>query len=188
MDVSTDIDHHGGGLRLYAGTGVSWDLDADPVRDHALRLSVEALAKLRGFSLAASLYLGWARRLDGRPLDVRWAQLGVLAHATVLIKKRVAIALRYALLENGRGINRAARAHADALIAAAADPDEQDALTAQYALAGLVRRQHEATLGVNVYLIGRSLVWQTDVSYLPTQRTGGHRHDARARSRLQLAF
>ncbi len=186
--VGTDTDWNGGPLRLYTGAGLAWDLDASPVRDFALRAVAELMMKVRHVSLALSGYLGLVRRLDGKPLQVRWAMWGLLAQGSYLIKRKVELSLRYALVERGKGLLHTARTRADDLIAAAL-PADRPALVAQYTDAGRIRRQHEATFGVNVYLIGRSLKWQTDVSWLPTQYTDdGYRHDVRVRSQLQLAF
>ncbi len=187
IDLDTDTDWAGGKLRLYAGIGATWDLDAVPTLDHAARLAAELLIKVRGVSLAASGYLSWARRRGGDRLDLRWAMWGLVARSSVLLAGRVELAARYVVIERGRGLLRDARDRADALIAAA-PAEEQDALRDRYRLAGRMRREHEATLGVNVYLIGTSLKWQTDVSWLPQRIDGELRHDARVRSQLQLTF
>lgn len=79
-----------------------------------------------------------------------------------------------------------AGARADALIAAAA-PEDQAALRQQYAAAGSPRWTQEVAAGLNAYLVGDSLKWQTDFTWLRTV-SGTTGDELRLRTQLQLSF
>jgi hypothetical protein len=188
IDASSDTDWTGGPLRLSAGLSAAWDLDPDPAADLSLRLAPEVLAKLRQLSLGLVLYLGFARR-GGSVTEQRLAMMGALAQLSYLFAQRLELAARYSVIQIDARVADSARERADGLIYAETDIERREALMAQYRDAGKARREHEATLGVNLYLIGRSLKLQTDFSWLAHDEAGGgRRHDLRFRSQLQLAF
>jgi hypothetical protein len=188
IDACTDTDWTGGPLRLSAGLSAAWDLDPDRVADLSLRLAPEVLVKLRQLSLNLVLYLGFARRGES-VTEQRVAMLGAVAQLSYLFAQRFELAARYTVIQIDATVADSARERADSLIYAETDIDRREALMVQYRDAGKARRDQEATLGVNLYLIGRSLKLQTDFSWLAHDEAGGGRsHDLRLRSQLQLAF
>ena len=186
IDTSRDSDRSGGPLRLSAGLSVAWDLDPDRVADLALRLAPELLVKLRRVSLFGAFYLGFARRGES-VADQRLAMMGAVAQTSYFFPRGVELAARYALVHVDGRVAQSARRRASAIIAAAVDEAEREALTHKYRAAGTLRREHEATLGVNLHLIGRSLKLQWDVSWLAHEyQDGASGHDLRVRTQLQL--
>jgi hypothetical protein len=187
IDASTDTDWDGGPLRVSAGVSAAWDLDPDRHADLALRLAPEVLLKLLRLSVFGVFYAGFVRTGDG-VADQRLGMLGAMFQASYLFRERLELALRYAIVQNDPDLLQDARDRARALIAAAADSASRQALEKQYAGVGTIQREHETSAGLNVYLVGRSLKLQTDLSWLAHDTTGGRTHDIRFRTQLQLAF
>lgn len=187
IDLSTDTDWQGGPLRLSTGLSGTWDLDPERYADLAMRVAPELLLKVHGLSAFGVLYLGFVRRGDG-VADQRLGMLGGVIQTSYLIRQRVELSARYALVHILAKIVDDARRRAEQIVAAETDPDEHDALAQQYKRAGQLRREHETTLGVNYYLIGRSLKLQTDVSWLAHDRIDRRHHDFRFRCQLTMTF
>ena len=187
IDPSRDTDWEGGPLRLSAGVSAAWDLDPDPQADLALRLAPEVLLKLLRLSLFGAFYVGFVRTGDGVG-DQRLGMLGGVFQTSYLFREQLELALRYAIVQNDAGLLQDARDRARALIEAATDLQERSALEKRYAKAGTVQREHETAIGLNVYLIGRSLKLQTDLSWLAHDTAAVRKHDLRFRTQLQLAF
>lgn len=155
--------------------------------DLALRLAPELLLKVRHLSFFSVFYLGFVQRGDG-VADQRLGMLGVTFQTSYLFIQRLELALRYSMVHVDSRVAEDARSRAAQIIAAAADSDETAALTKQYGKAGQVNREHEASLGLNVYFIGRSLKLQTDLSWLNHDLLARQQSDLRLRIQLQLAF
>jgi hypothetical protein len=187
IDTARDTDFKRGPAGFHAGISGTYDLDAQSQLEFVARLSPEILFKGRGFSAFLAYQIGWGDRFTvDRPPEV--AMTGLLAQASYLVTKRLELAARYAMANNSQKFREDARMRADALIAAAKDPAEAAALTAQYKKVGTVIRENETTLGLNIYIIGESLKLQNDVSFLLHQYVGQNRDDIRVRSQLLLAF
>ncbi len=187
IDVARDTDFHGGPFRFHVGVSSAYDLNADEELDFTARLAPEFLMKAYGFSLFLAGYLGWGERSMANE-NPELAVIGGLAQASYLFIKRVELAVRYSAVHNMDDFLRDSRLRADSLIAAADDPKEADDLTKQYKKVGSVKNEHEATFGINVYIVGESLKWQNDISYLLHDIDGPNKEDIRFRSQLQLAF
>lgn len=187
IDVRTDTDWMGTGFRFSPALSVAWDLRPDDYQDFALRLSAEMLMKARGWSFFAAAFVGFAPWGDAH-LNQKFAAWGGLAQTSYLIRRRFEISARYAVFQVGADFRNAARRRADGIIAAELDPQAQQLLAEQYVDAGQVKLEQEATVGFNWYLIGASLKWQTDISWLGHSYVGDTGHDIRVRTQLQLAF
>ncbi len=191
IDVGTDTDFAGGSPRFSAGLSVAWDLRPTVHQDLALRLAPEVLFKAFGFSFAALGYVGFVppEGEDSGAERLRLAVAGALVQASYLLMKRLELSVRYAMVTVDKQVRTEARSRADDLIAAESDATKAAALKKQYAGAGITRAEHEATLGINVYIIGRSLKWQTDLGYKATERVSKEtKHDIQFRTQVGLAF
>lgn len=186
IDFKQDTDFKGGGLRLGLGLGLTWDLNPSVYLDQSLRGVAELLLKARFASLHAALYVATARE-DAR-FSQRFAMLGGLVQASYLIQRRWELALRYAVVHFDQRLLDDARRRAGDLINAETDPVARAALESQYDQAGTIAREHEVTLGLNLYLVRNYLKVQLDVSWLGHERAAGLVHDVRSRLQLQLAF
>ncbi len=186
IDTHHDTDFKGGGFRFAATLSLSWDLKPDVIRDQALRAGAELLVKARGASFFAAAYLGTGR--GDRRFSQRLAMIGALVQASYLVRRRFEIALRYALIHFDQSLLDDARQRAGDIIDAETDPDARAALEQQYLTAGINRREHEASLGFNWYIIGSSWKLQTDLSWLGHERASAMVSDIRWRTLLQLAF
>lgn len=185
MSPSTETDWEGGRPRTSFGLSAAYDLDPDPVREPALRLAIEAQLKLYGISTTAIGYLALVP--DGGVSELAGGLYGLLLQGSVLVRKRVELAARYALTAVDGDLRLAARARADQRIAAAKE-SERAALTSQYKEVGKLERDHELTFALDAHLAGRSLKWVNDVSWLVHERTTATLTDVRFRSQLQLGF
>ncbi len=188
IDVSTDTDGEGGGLRGSGGLSAAWDLAPTAAIDMPLRLAAELLLKLRGASLAAAFYLGLFAPAATPEDPAALGLLGVQLQASYLLCSRVELAARYARVDVRGALRRDAQARAAARVAAAADEAARAALEKQYAAAGQLQDEQELTVGANLYLVGRSLKWQNDLTLLFSERPGATRLDLTFRSQVQLAF
>lgn len=188
IDTFYDTDFVGGPLRFSAGISAAWDLDPSPTEDLALRLAPEVLVKVEGLSAFGALYLGWDRSGDSVS-DQRQVMIGGVIQTSYLVTRRLEVSARYAIVHTGDELLDDARARAEQIIAAAKDSAEAQQLLSRYDGAGRRQREQEATVGLNVYLIGRSLKWQTDLGWISrTLRHAGRRSAIRLRSQLHLAF
>lgn len=172
------------GFGLDVGASASVDLHPTIARDFSHALAPELALRLGPLSLAATGYLGLARLTQRAGLALVG---GVLVESSVSIARRVAVALRFARVDRDEALLVDARARADALVAAASG-EQQASLRTQLRDAGALRSEQELTLGVTVSILGPTLVAQTDVSWLETQRTDGAREALRYRVQLQCVF
>jgi hypothetical protein len=188
IDTFFDTDFVGGPLRFSAGISAAWDLDPSPTEDLALRLAPEVLIKVEGLSAFAALYLGWDRAGESVS-DQRQVMVGGVIQTSYLVTRRLEFSARYAIVHTSDELLDDARDRAERIIAAAKDAGSAQQLTARYAGAGRRQLEQEATMGLNVYLIGRSLKWQTDLGWISrTQRDAGRRSSIQLRSQLHMAF
>ena len=175
--TSYDTDFEKREFRFTIGASMVADIRPVEYRDAALRAAFEALMKVRGFSLGGMYYL-LAHETDAE-LDIHGAQL----HTSYLIGDHVELALRYATVMLVQSFREELRDRSATLRAALSDPTDNS-----YLSIGTLQDEHEITFGVNVYVIGRNLKWQTDTSWLLHSLDSGTTHDFRVRSQLQLAF
>jgi hypothetical protein len=187
IETNSDTDFEGGPPRFSAGASVAWDLSPVETQDFSLRLAPEVLAKAYGFSLAGVLYVGYAP--TGSALaDQSFAMIGGLIQGSALVHPQIELTLRYGVVATQESFRDRARQRADGLIAAATDSATQAAQRSQYGEAGLISREEEATVGFNVYLVGRAVKWQSDLSWLGRSLAEGRRNGARFRTMIQLVF
>lgn len=187
-DLGTDTDFTRGPLRLSAGVNVAWDAAPERRRDLSLRLAPELLLKLWGVSFNGILYVAFAQNGDGIE-DQRLAFVGGLVQASYLVLDWLEASLRYAVVHSDAVMRDAARDHARDLLAAASSPQEAEQLQGRLGEAGRLRQEQEATVGVNLYLVGKALKLQNDFSLVMRNLgSSGVRRDLRLRTQLQLAF
>jgi hypothetical protein len=187
IDVGTDTDWRGGPIRLSFGISGTYDFRGQRPYDLDLRLAPEFLLKAYGFSFAGLFWVAWVDTADGGSVP-NTAFLSGLVQTSYLIVKRVELSVRYAIVHITKAITSDARNRADKLIAGETDPIAVEKLTEKYLNVGRHIREHELSFGVNLYIIGRSLKWQNDVSWLRHEYKTATRDDVRFRSQLQLAF
>ncbi|NOZ01268.1 MAG: hypothetical protein GXP54_05190 [Deltaproteobacteria bacterium] len=187
IDTLTDTDFTGGPVRYSVGVSTAWDIRPERAQDLAFRLAPEFLLKAYGFSMSVFANLGLVQMGDGMD-DTRPGLLGAQAQASYLIAGRYELAMRYAFLQVLDALRSDARDRADAIIAGVADPDEKSDLERRYSKAGDLKRRHELSVGINVYIIGNQLKWQSDFAWLPRTTASGTFNDIRFRTQVQLAF
>lgn len=183
IDPRQDTDFTAGDLRLSAGLSAAWDLDPVVTEDLALRLAPEVLIKYRGASLFGVFYLGFDRAsgADADVLDQQLAMLGGLVQASYFFAGQLEVSARWSMVHVDAGLLAAARTRA-----AVTNLQRPGAVNPR---AGTLQREEERGVGFNVYLIGTSLKWQTDLSWLLAGRVDGStRHQLRLRTQLHLAF
>ncbi|MBX3272658.1 MAG: hypothetical protein KF729_20525 [Sandaracinaceae bacterium] len=177
------LDHAGreGALRHAMSFSASWDLAPARGRDFALRLAPELDLELGALRWTLVGYAGWIEDARG---GLALGALGALSVLAWRADRHLALVLRYARVHVTRALRDDARAHADAVHATMDD----EAWQARYARAGREHAHHELGVAVEVLVIGRSLTWQTDLSWLHDEAPGEAREGWRVRSQLQLAF
>ncbi len=186
MDTNHLTDETRGPLRYLLTFSAAVDLDPIVALDHLARFAPEAWLKIGGLTLVGVGYLGLSlASVDQRVLVSTY---GFDLEAAYRFDRTFEIAARDAWTRVGGDLSADARSRADGLIAMAADPMEMATLTAQYQNVGLLVASNELTFGLNVYLIGDSLKWQTDGTWYHRTRRDGDREDFRARTQIQLAF
>jgi hypothetical protein len=188
MDNTAVTDLEGGALRAYAGVSGSWDMRPVLGQDFQGRIAPELLLKWQHLSLNL---LGFGSVFEGRTQKTELGLMGATAEATYRIDATFELAGRYSRVETLRDLRSDARARARDITEGTSE-DERAELEEQYSDAGMVKHREEFGLGLNVYIIGRSLCWQSDVELLRAARVASAERvmeDAvRVRSQLQLAF
>lgn len=198
IDVRRETDTHKTGFRYSTALNMVWDPRASAYRDYTLRLAPEFLFKLYGWSLSGIYYLGFYKedgKLSQTRLALHGAQIGTgyLLHEKVELAGLFAVAMTTAHFRDDTATRGAT--FIDTARRKAADPtsgvssSDADAVAKQYGKAGEMKASYEATLALNVFLIGEVLVWQTDTSWLGDEKIGLARGDDwRVRTQFQLSF
>ncbi len=204
IDTAIDTDLEGGPLRFSVGVSGAYDTRPDPLVDFSFRLAPEVLFKAYGFSFFSAFYSGFADR-GGVGLDQQHAMSGLLVQLSYLLWGRLEISARFAFVDLDDDVLRQSRNRADdrmtvlqgeldALRARewdsgleAAIADRETALS-DLGKRGTLNRDQELTFGLNVFIIGTSLRWQSDVSWLQREYVDGNRDDIRLRSQITLQF
>jgi len=178
----------GGGLRHAVDVGVTGDLQPQTTEDLALRFAAEALLKYEHFAFQGIWFQTGFHPTTG---GVALGTYGLLYEGSYRIDRHLEVSLRYAQTWVPAALRHDARARADGRIASATTPEEMDSLAAQYASVGQKLGDIEAGVGFNVYFVGDSLKWQTDLRWLRTrvsEGAGANLDDAVVRTQLQLTF
>ena len=134
-------------------------------------------------SFFGAFYLGFDRAAgdDADVLDQRLAMLGGVVQASYFFAGQLEVSARWSMVVVDAGLLAAARTRAvvtNLLTPGALSPH-----------AGTLQREEERGVGFNVYLIGTSLKWQTDLTWLLAAHVdGATRHQLRLRTQLHLAF
>jgi hypothetical protein len=210
IDTTIDSDLKRGPPRFAAGLSAAYDLRPTPYIDFSHRIAPELLLKLYGFSLASLFYAGFSEE-RGERMAYRPAMLGMLFQVSYVALNRLELSARYALVDIDDDLRREARDRAQEEIGyleddieriysvdtssdpvraeeLARDAADKEAELSALRKVGTLDRDHELTLGLNVFIIGTSLRWQADVSWLKHELVSGTRNDLRFRTQLTLAF
>jgi hypothetical protein len=172
IDPARFFDTEGGGLRHALALSFAWDSGPIPERDYGMRLAPELLLQWEHLSLVV---IGYGALFEDGGLEPGAA--GVLAELGWHAHRHLELAVRYARVDFSDALRSAARA-----FEAQQNPMEPDPSV------GTVEARQELSFAVHVLIIGRSLAWQSDVTWLRQTLDGGARDDLRIRSQLQLAF
>ncbi|MEW5741961.1 MAG: porin [Myxococcota bacterium] len=178
-----DSDERGGGLRHSLHFSAAWDLRPAYPIDFSARLAPEVLLKWNHVFLDVVAAAGWFKDAAGA---VGLASVGENVEAGWRFSPRWEVTGRFSRVDNTDAVRTDALTRAQGLIAAA-PADEQADVRAQYASAGTPRWRQEVAAGLNVYLLGDGLKWQTDLTWTRTV-SGATTDEVRLRSQLQLAF
>jgi hypothetical protein len=182
IEVASDSDLEGGGLRYMLASSVAWDLDPNAYEDLALRFAQEFLVKYRGVSFMGVGYVGLVT-VDGS-LRTRMAMAGVLGQSAWRVSRRCEVSVRYAVVDIDDAVADAAVSRAQGIIGGT----DNEGVMAQYGDAGMVRAVHEGTLGFNVYVEEHGFKIQNDVGFTRQERRDADRVDYVIRSQIQVAF
>jgi len=181
--INSNSDAEKTGLRYAVGISFAWDIDPTEFHDFSLRIAPEFLVKYRGLSILSVGYAGYSK--IGNLSKMKLTMTGGLFQTAYRINKTYEISLRYAFINFDDKLTDDAHDRALQLINASGnDPDVLE----QYKNAGLVSKEHEATLGSNLYLLGHRLKWQNDIGWLRHSREDNNRNDYLFRSQFQLTF
>ena len=187
IDTKTPQDFDGGPPRFSVGLSAAWDVRPEPRQDLTLRVAPEVVLKVRGFTLWTVFYLGFWDEVSGTE-QLGLGLLGGVAQASFVFLDRYEVGLRYTNVSILRAMRADARRDADGRIDEAEDDASREALAQQLSSVGLVRAEHEVTVGFSVYLFGRSLKLGVDGGPIIHQRTDQDRIDALVRLQAQLTF
>jgi len=161
MDLRSRVDLDGGALRHSVALSAAWDTGPVRGRDFALRVAPEVTLQRAGFTVIAVGYLGWIEDAAGQLAP---GAVGALAELGWRAHRHLELTARYARVHVLSAVMDENRNH---------DP---------------AHASHELTFAVGVPILGRSLLWETDVAWLRAERSAAARDDLRVRSQLQLAF
>jgi hypothetical protein len=182
IDVRTDSDAEGGGIRYSLATSAAWDMAPTEFEDLAVRVAQEFLIKYRHLSLMSAGYLGFIKTDGSR--RARRAMTGLLVQSACRAIGRIEFSLRYSVVDIDNTIANLSLSRAQSIIAGT----EDEFIITQYKNAGVVLAEHEGTLGFNVYLDEHNLKIQNDVGFTRHLRRDGNRTDYLIRSQIQLSF
>ncbi len=182
IDVSTDSDADGGGVRYSFAISAAWDIDPAVYQDLALRLSPEYLIKYRHFALMGAAFIGFVD-INGTQ-RTRSAMTGALLQGAWRVNRRFELAARYADVDIDAAVADASLARAAAIM----DGSDDDDTVNQYKDAGKVRGEREGTVAVTIYLDEHNLKVQNDAGFTVRDRIDHDRTDYLVRSQIQLSF
>jgi hypothetical protein len=186
MRLDTVSDAAGGPLRAFGGVSANWDLRPEQRHDYVGRVAVESLLKWEHVGLNLVGYAGALRLTDD---TTRIGLLGVTAETAYHVAQRWEISARYSRVQSSTSARADAREHAQAQLTAVSGSG-LPAAQQQAMRAGLQRASDELALGLNTYVVGRSLCLQTEVAWLRDVRAGEQSalDSVRVRLQTQLGF
>ncbi len=187
ISVKKPSDLEGGKRGFSVGMSAAWDFQPVVLEDMRLRLAPEIMVKARGFAISSVFYIVFWDKAAGPGMS-DLGMVGVVLQMSYVFLRKYEVALRYTDIYVYDELREDARRYADSRIAAAETAAEADALAEQFADNGQIHSEREVNLGFNVYLMGTTLKWQTDVGLMIHGREDGNRYDVQLRSQLQLAF
>jgi len=191
LSYTTDFEKTG--PRFSIGASGVWDANPRAYRDFSLRLAPEFMFKAYGIGLSGTYYMGYYEP-ESEMNETNLAMTGGMIGGSYLIGKWVEISAQYSYVGTSENLRKDSVDHATAILeAAAADQeigeDDFDALSKQYGKAGNVRAERETIFGINIYMIGRNLKLQNDISYLQhIDYKEDELNDLRFRTQLQFAY
>jgi len=166
MRIDSDSDAERGPARILTALSFAWDFDPTEKEDFTQRAAAEFLLKCNGWSANVVGYLGFCE--TGRGAEDELAMTGLLAQTAYRIDKKWELATRYA------AVHLTTNLRYEPLF--------------RYISFHSITQQLEATVGVNCYIDGQSLKWQSDISVINSTTVSESRNQYRVRSQLQLAF
>ena len=181
IDVKTDSDPEGGGLRYTLAASVAWDLDPNHYEDFALRIAPEVLMKYRHFSMTGVGYAAF-EEIDCSQ-RTRLALSGFLLQSAWRASGLCEFSLRYALVDIDGHVADVALERAAAIVDGTDDPE----VVSQYKNAGKLLSDREGTVGFNLYL-DDGLRMQNDFGITRHEFRDEDRTDYLFRSQIQLMF
>ncbi|MBI4702159.1 MAG: hypothetical protein HY744_13595 [Deltaproteobacteria bacterium] len=188
INVRRPSDLEGGPPRFMVGATAAWDARPTARQDMSLRIAPEALLKAYGFALNGVFYLGFWEKEDHELGSMAQGFTGLVAQASQVLFERFEVAFRYTLVHLTEELRDQAKAYAAEQMAAAKGSEAEAEVKEQYKSVGKVSDEHDLTVGLNVYLLGTALKWQTDASALLHVRPDGDRIDRRIRTQLLVSF
>ncbi|MBU1320388.1 MAG: OprO/OprP family phosphate-selective porin [candidate division Zixibacteria bacterium] len=168
IKVQSDSDEERGGFRYSAGVSAAWDLNPVSKKDLAGRIAPEVLMKYRGASAACVGYAAFGGISD--PSSSELVLLGGLFQSAYRFVRNWEVSARYSVVDVRSSL-------IDELL-------EEKPISAD----AQVRREHEITLGVNIYVMGHNLKIQNDLTWLRHSYISKSLDDFVARSQCQLAL
>lgn len=185
IDAETNSDLRASGFRHSVGLSVAYDFQPVVARDFSLRISPELLLKIHGVSLNLVGYFGFFEKSDGG--DFAFGAWGLTGEAAWRFARHFEVSLRGSFVDLLDELRDDARLRAATRLAAATG-ETRAALEKQYASAGVADTSLEVAVGFNVYLVGHSLKWQTDVAWLRSDSPYETTDAIRVRTQAILAF
>jgi hypothetical protein len=168
IDIGSDSDEQGGSFRYSAGLSIAWDTDPVIRQDLTARVAPELLIKYWGASASFIGYAGYGE--VGDPARTRLLILSGLAQTAYRITRCWEVSARYVVIDLRNALLY------DVLEKTGKPIRDQ------------ILREHETTIGLNIYLIGHDLKWQNDTVWLRHKYGCESKDDIMVRSQFQLAF
>jgi hypothetical protein len=188
VNLKSNSDAKGGKFRYHISGSAAFDARPTITRDLQLRVAPEIVMKWKGVSLNAVFYAAFAELSEEGPLEgFAPAMYGPQATLAYRPHEMFEVAARYALVLVTPELQDDANQRGQTIVAAASE-DDVAVVSAQYENAGLTTELHEVSGGVNLYLIGHSLKWQTDFGLFPRVLDGAQFNDWRVTTQFQVAF
>lgn len=170
-------------LRYSLGISSAWNIDPTPFHNFAFRLAPEFVMKHNRLSFATIGYAGYSE-ISGNS-KIMLTMTGALFQTAYSFTDNHEISLRYSFVKFNDELTNDAMARALRLID---DSGNELDIIEQYKNAGRISREQELTLGFNVYIIGHSMKWQNDFSWLRHTYIDKVSDDFLARSQFQVTF
>jgi len=165
----------------------AYDFRPELAQDATARLAPEFMMKWKGLGLSGIYYFSWTTLSDQADQLSSLGYHGPQFTLSYRFNQTWEVSARYGGVFVNKALRDDARQRADNIIVGAPLKDRIE-LEAQYARAGTQVSEQEFSLGVTSYIIGNSLKFQCDASYLPRTDVETRIDNLRLRAQLQLAF